>query len=312
MAEPALASAVRGVHAAFLYQSMDEFLTGVAGFVSAALEEGGRVLAAVPGPRGGALRDHVGELAHRVWWADFTLVSGNPARIMPAIRGFAGSLGGRPYCVHEPVWEGRSTAERREALRHEALLNLAFTGESVTIMCPYDTAHLEPDVIETAKRIHPVVIRDGRAGPSPAFDTAVVVPEECEQPLEPPPGGADTLAYQADLASVRAFTSSLARESGLAPDRARDVMIAVSELAANTLRHAGGHGTLTIWTADGELLCQVEDAGYITDPLVGRQAPAPDGLGGHGLWVVHQLCDLVEIRTSMAGTVIRLHMRLPG
>jgi hypothetical protein len=38
--------------------------------------------------------------------------------------------------------------------------------------------------------------------------------------------------------------------------------------------------------------------------------PAPDASHGHGLWVVHQLCDLVELRTGASGTTIRLHMRL--
>jgi hypothetical protein len=28
------------------------------------------------------------------------------------------------------------------------------------------------------------------------------------------------------------------------------------------------------------------------------------------LWVVHQLCDLVELRTGSTGTTIRLHFRL--
>ena len=310
MSEPALASTVRGVHAAFLYESMDEFLTVVAGFVSAALEEGGRVLAAVPGTKVRTLSDHIGDWGHRVRWADLALVGANPARIIPAIRAFTASRGGRPFCVHEPVWENRSAAERREALRHEALLNLAFSGEPVTIICPYDAAHLEAGVIATVQSTHPVVIRDGRAHTTPGFGTAALVPEECERPLEAPPDNAHALAYKADLASVRAFTSWHARTSGMAPDRMRDVVIAVSELAANSLRHGGGQGALSVWTAGGELLCQVEDAGHISDPLVGRNMPAPDAAGGHGMWVVHQLCDLVEIRTGAAGTVIRLHMRL--
>jgi hypothetical protein len=37
-----------------------------------------------------------------------------------------------------------------------------------------------------------------------------------------------------------------------------------------------------------------------------------DGLpGGKGLWVVNQLCDLVQARTGPAGTTTRLHMSLP-
>jgi hypothetical protein len=32
--------------------------------------------------------------------------------------------------------------------------------------------------------------------------------------------------------------------------------------------------------------------------------------GGYGLWLVNQVCDLVQARTGRAGTTIRLHMRL--
>jgi hypothetical protein len=45
--------------------------------------------------------------------------------------------------------------------------------------------------------------------------------------------------------------------------------------------------------------------------LAGRlkRDPVATG-GGRGLWVVQQVCDLVQIRTSPAGTAIRLHMHL--
>jgi len=48
----------------------------------------------------------------------------------------------------------------------------------------------------------------------------------------------------------------------------------------------------------------------ITDPLVGRRAPPPEANGGHGLWLVHQICDHVELHSDEQGTVIRLHMAL--
>ena len=56
----------------------------------------------------------------------------------------------------------------------------------------------------------------------------------------------------------------------------------------------------------------MHDSGWITDPLAGRIRHGPDDRG-HGLWLVNQVCDLVEIRTSKAaGTVIRLHLRREG
>lgn len=101
-----------------------------------------------------------------------------------------------------------------------------------------------------------------------------------------------------------------AQRAGLLPHRADDLVLAVAELAANTLAHTGGPGTLTTWVTGSEVVCQTQDQGHLTDPLAGKVRPGPDGpCGRRGLWVVHQVCDLVEMCTSPAGTTVRLHMR---
>ena len=46
-----------------------------------------------------------------------------------------------------------------------------------------------------------------------------------------------------------------------------------------------------------------------TEPLVGRERPAGPA-GGYGLWLANQLCDLVQVRSFPAGSVVRLHMRV--
>jgi anti-sigma regulatory factor (Ser/Thr protein kinase) len=130
------------------------------------------------------------------------------------------------------------------------------------------------------------------------------------QPLSKPPGSAEVLRYRANLAAVRDFTATRARRAGLQPARVTDLVIAVAELAANTLVHTSGPGTLTLWVTDDEVICQVQDQGQITDPLAASIRPAPDAPGGgRGLWVVLQVCDRVEIHTGPAGTTVRVHMR---
>ena len=65
-----------------------------------------------------------------------------------------------------------------------------------------------------------------------------------------------------------------------------------------------------MWHDGDELLCEIHDKGTLADPLAGRRRPAPDAAGGHGLWLVNQLCDLVELRSGPAGTTVRMHMAL--
>ena len=54
-------------------------------------------------------------------------------------------------------------------------------------------------------------------------------------------------------------------------------------------------------------MCEVSDSGVVTDPMTGRLAPDTDELDGRGLWMVNQLCDLVQLRSSSAGTTVRVH-----
>jgi len=128
-------------------------------------------------------------------------------------------------------------------------------------------------------------------------------------PLSTPPDDAEVLRYRAGLAQVRKFTAARARRAGLPPRRVNDLVIAVAELAANTLAHTSGPGTLTLWITDDAVICQVQDQGQLTDPHAGMIRPAPDAPGGgRGLWVVHQLCDRVQISTGQAGTTVRVSM----
>ena len=117
--------------------------------------------------------------------------------------------------------------------------------------------------------------------------------------------------YTTDLAAIRAVVYRYARHAGLPESRAIDLVLAVSEVTANTVRHAKSPGSLKIWYDTEEIVCQIQDEGTITDPLAGRRQPSLEAMGGHGLWIVNQVCDEVEMRSDETGTTIRLHMDLP-
>ena len=116
--------------------------------------------------------------------------------------------------------------------------------------------------------------------------------------------------YRTDLSQVRALVLQHAREAGLTEARANDLVLAVSEVAANTLRHTQASGTLSFWRDENEVICEIRDGGTITDPMAGRRRPAADATGGHGLWLVRQVCDLVELDSGASGTTIRMHMAI--
>ena len=136
---------------------------------------------------------------------------------------------------------------------------------------------------------------------------------EMRKPLSKPPAHAEELVYRANLATVREFIATRARRAGLPARRVNDLVLAISELAANTLAHTSGPGTLLVWATDEDIICQVHDGGHLSEPDPGGARPEPDALGGgRGLWVVRQICDRVEIWVGENGTTIRAYMSRPA
>jgi anti-sigma regulatory factor (Ser/Thr protein kinase) len=118
--------------------------------------------------------------------------------------------------------------------------------------------------------------------------------------------------YTTDLSQVRGVAEAQAREAGLPDDRVVDFVLAVSEVAANTIRHARSPGSMRIWFDGQAITCEIRDEGILTDPLAGMHKPPPDATGGHGLWLVRQVCDLVELHSDENGTIVRFHMDIPA
>jgi two-component sensor histidine kinase len=85
-------------------------------------------------------------------------------------------------------------------------------------------------------------------------------------------------------------------------------VLAANEIGSNSLMYGGGDASVRMWRS-GTVVCEVSDKGVMRDPLVGRSRPGLDEHDTRGMWIVNQVCDLVQIRSSPDGTVVRLHMR---
>jgi anti-sigma regulatory factor (Ser/Thr protein kinase) len=115
-----------------------------------------------------------------------------------------------------------------------------------------------------------------------------------------------------DLHDIRSLVARNAEAGGLDPRRVADLVVAASELAANSILHGGGHGLATVWKDDDSVFVEVADAGTILDPTVGQHRPDPKIEHGRGLYIANQLCDEVAIDSSSTGTRVRLRMDTAG
>jgi hypothetical protein len=283
-------------HEALFYAGEPEFRRRVGAFAAGAVEADEPILVVLPASKIDLLRDELAEVADDVEFADMADVGRNPACIIPAWRDFVDRQIGRggPFRgVGEPVWAGRSADELAECRRHEALLNVAFEGSPPwSLLCPYDVAALPGSVLDDARSTHPLV-RDGdvtTASESFLGIARAAMPDDRALP-EPPQGGAETRFRAGDLPAVRHQVAARAEAFGLHPERRDDLVLAVSEVAANSLRHGGGEGIVRTWASGDSFICEVRDRGRIEDPLVGRRRPLDVATEGSGLWIANRLCS---------------------
>jgi anti-sigma regulatory factor (Ser/Thr protein kinase) len=302
-------------HETLFYRDDTDFLAGVVPFVRDGLAEDAAVVVVEPRPRIDLLRDALGPDADAVRFLDMTEVGLNPARIIPLWTAAVTEhvSGGRPLRgVGEPAYPGRRAEEFAECQVHEALLNHTFDpGPAWRLLCPYDETRLPGHVREGALRTHRTWSGHGTGGVSEHFAEAVdgldLATLDACGPLAPPTDVVLRGEFgPRDVPAVRRTVRQYARSCGLPADRVEALELAASELASNSIHHGGGSGSLAMWREPDAAILEFTDGGRIADPLIGRRQPEPGQDGGMGLYLVNQLCDLVQVRTGGTGTVVRV------
>jgi anti-sigma regulatory factor (Ser/Thr protein kinase) len=298
-------------HEAVFYAGDEEFVERSRAFVEDGLKLDEPVLVMVGARKLELLRDALGVRADDVRFADMEVVGRNPARIIPAWNRFVGNHagGGGMRGIGEPIWAGRSPSELSECQLHESLINIAFaTADEFRLICPYDTAALPEDVIEEARKSHPIVSFDGTEGVSHTYCGLDRVARRFAEPLSDPPAEAEELTVTTQaLRDARSLVRARAQDAGLG-ERSDDFVLAVNEVLSNSLHHAQEDGTLRVWEDPDGLVCEVRDGGHIVQPMIGREEPAIGQIGGHGIWLVNLVCDLVQVRSSAGGSTVRMQM----
>ena len=302
-------------HEALLYAGDAELVDRLEPFLRESVGAGEPVMVAVSDRKVRRLRERLGPAAGEVMFADMDRTGMNPGRIIHAWHEFAAphlAAGRAVRGVGEPVSASLSADELVECQRHEELLNLAFgSGPAWTLVCPYDTTTLDPAVIAECRFSHPHVREGGVSRTSADYRGVDAMAAPFAAPLPEPEIEPEELAFDlSGLARLRRRVAGLASAAGLDGPRCDDLVVAVHELAANSVRHGGGAGVLRAWRTAAGVTCEIRDAGFIAEPLAGRLRPALATSGGHGMWLAYQLTDLLQVRSSPDGTTVRLLVRV--
>lgn len=288
-------------HDALPYAGHDQFVALAADFLGSGVSLGEAGLLITRRERLDDVRDALGPAADGVRYVDMDGAGHNPALIFSILADFATAHpNGQVRALGEPIYAGRTPAQRAEAELHEVLLNTAACrGWNMWLGCPYDTEWLDDHGLAQMRLSHPA---DGR-------DLENVAAAKFADPLPPRPAGTETFSIDgADLGAIRSVLRTAARMSGLPDERVEAFVCAVNEVVTNSIRHGQGPAEFALWSADDALICEVTDSGRIRDPFAGRVAPALGDTSGRGLWLVNHLCDLVQVRGPSSGTCVRMHI----
>ena len=108
----------------------------------------------------------------------------------------------------------------------------------------------------------------------------------------------------------RQVVGQMCKGSTLTPTQIADLTLAISETFANAVLYGVRPIRLLIWRELRGCVVRVCDGGHgPLDPFAGlRPVVNRDGVGGLGLWIAHQLCE-VDILRMPDGTTMRLSLR---
>lgn len=311
-------------HELMLHAGPEQFVRCAVRFAREAIENGDSVIFAFLDPLRSLVQAELGPDVEHVEFPDTQALARNPARIIPAWREWVAQHhdAGRGICgISQPVIT-RSPDAIVEYQIHELLLQAAFgPGPQWRMLCPYDTKALPGSLIAKAEEAHGVG-PFGDAGSDGVPGAIRERPDAAFTALSAAFGSALPELDRAQLLYVREFGLAELGEvreaaqlcAGLLDGgRTADLALVIGELAANSIIHGGGRGTVSLWHDEDDVVCDVRDLGLVKDPLIGRRRPDTRIPGGAGLWIANQVCDLVQIRSAAeSGTQVRVRMSQTG
>jgi hypothetical protein len=308
-------------HWACVYDDDQQLLDTVVPFLADGLAAGQPVLAATTRANLELIGAALGERAGDVDYAESAFFGRRPPQRVAAFYRYwtrhadarSDGSSGRSTGVRilaEPVWAGRSAREVTAWTRMESALNVVLAPASISMICPYDTRTLGPDVIADALRTHPAQITGPDLSPSPYFADPAEFARSCDTgPLAQPPADAAAFRFDGDLRGLRRFIASHADAHGVTGARAEMLILAVSEVGAYLKNQGPGTAAVRAWEQPGAVVCDFRQPGTsISDPFLGLRPASLEAGAGDGLWLANQICDWMDIRSGADGCAIQLQV----
>jgi anti-sigma regulatory factor (Ser/Thr protein kinase) len=193
--------------------------------------------------------------------------------------------------------------------RYESAINHAYDDFPLWSMCAYDTRTTPSRVLTDVARTHPrVALPDGGHVATDGYTEPTSYLAEHHLMLPDPLQWTAPAVELTDPSPAEARDAVRATHRGqLSADDLDDLVVSVSEVASNALRHGVPPVRMRLWSGPDRMVVTVHDRGPgPTDPYAGLLPAGNGAAGGLGLWISHQSCNHVALHRDADGFTVRL------
>lgn len=302
-------------HAAVLYDAPETLLAATTPFLEEGLRAGDLLLLACPEELAQQLSDPLGERARSVEHDPrICLLDTRAADAFVAVRKVlqraSSARSGRVRVVGQ-VQFADGPGGPREGLRYEIAANAVLAGAPLSALCLIDTGSLPDRLVSLAAAAHPQLVAGGGLVDNRGFREPATYLHSLPVPRDPVEDATPLLSVDGatSLAQLRARLRDAISAHVPDLDQQDDLLLAVSEVAANAFRHGRPPVSARMWRDGRRLVCTITDSGRgFDDPLAGYQPAHGEDLGngGMGLWLARKLFDSVDLVNAGRGLTVRL------
>lgn len=298
-------------HESLCYGSAEELLTVAVPFLIGGAEAGEPSVVSLDPDKTAALRAAL-PAGSGVTFLSGDAVYARPASVIHAYRQICDSyvargaqqiriIGELPPSALGSTWDWWA--------RYEAAVNRAYGEYPLWTLCAYDTRITPDNVLTDVARTHPhTATADGRHLRSGAFiDPIDYLGVRRNVPADPLMSDAP-IAELTDPLPVDARRAVRDADcGGLSEDDLDDMVVAVSEVVTNAIRHGRPPAVVRIWTGKDRMVVTVTDGGSgPSDPYAGLLPATDASAGGRGLWIAYQSCNHVVASRDAGRYTLRL------
>jgi anti-sigma regulatory factor (Ser/Thr protein kinase) len=294
-------------HNAFVYESADEYLARAVPFLKEGLRAGEGAIVAQTRSGMAMMREALGADAGRVTFVDVSAAYTRPARTLAAYHEvYAEQLRKTPKLrAVADVQFGPDPREWDLWTGYEAVFNRSFGHLPAWVLCTYNANGTPDPVIEGVWRTHPEVVDRDTWAMSELYED----PDQLLRRIAPPPEALRDLRSiplgAQDIVQLRERLAPELAAAGHGEAKTLDMLLAVTEIATNAIRHGAGIEDIRIGRARGRFVCEITDRGPGFDDLAAGYLAPRDGVGS-GLWVARQLTWRIEFFRSPRGFTARI------